>query len=191
MPEKYDYLIIGSGPAGHVSAIRAAQLGLKVAVVEKGKDMFGGVCLNEGCIPAKSLYHSAGLFDKLRKNSGLCGVEVKNECVDLKKMVEKSRQCAENLAKGLQFLFKKNGIDLIGGKASFLDKETVRIEDENGGTTEVKADKFLIATGSSPRELPDAPFDGEGIINSSDAIMLEKVPKKILIVGVCSVCVCG
>ncbi|MGB3111898.1 MAG: FAD-dependent oxidoreductase, partial [Candidatus Omnitrophota bacterium] len=95
--DKYDYLVIGSGPAGHVSAIRAAQLGLKVAVVEKDKNMFGGVCLNEGCIPAKSLYRSAEIFDNMKRSPELCGVDVEFKCVNMAEMVKKSREAAEQL----------------------------------------------------------------------------------------------
>ncbi|MGB3113428.1 MAG: dihydrolipoyl dehydrogenase [Candidatus Omnitrophota bacterium] len=181
--DKYDYLVIGSGPAGHVSAIRAAQLGLKVAVVEKDKNMFGGVCLNEGCIPAKSLYRSAEIFDNMKRSPELCGVDVEFKCVNMAEMVKKSREAAEQLCQGLLFLFKKNNIDLINGEARFIDKETVEIKGEDPGTFEVKADKFLIATGSVPRPLAGLPFDGEKVLDSSSAIRLEKVPKTILIVG--------
>jgi dihydrolipoamide dehydrogenase len=181
--ENYDYLVIGSGPAGHTSAIRAAQLGLKVAVVEKDKDMFGGVCLNEGCIPAKSLYRSAHIVDIVRRSPELCGIDVKYKCVDTQEMVNKSRQVADQLSQGLLFLFKKNGITLINGKAKFLDKNTVRIEGGETGTVKIQADKFLIATGSTPAILPGIEFDGEKILNSSHAIRLKEIPKSILVVG--------
>ncbi|MGB2660903.1 MAG: dihydrolipoyl dehydrogenase [Candidatus Omnitrophota bacterium] len=183
MPEKYDYLVIGSGPAGYVSAIRAAQLGLKVAVVEKDRNMLGGVCLNEGCIPAKSLFRSASIFNIVKRSPELFGLEVKYKRVNMAKMVEKSRQCAEDLSKGLLFLFKKNKIDLINGKAAFRDNKTVQVEGEEESAITVQADKFLIAAGSTPREIPGVNFDGKKIINSSQAIRLEKVPKSILIIG--------
>ncbi len=183
MENKYDYLVIGSGPAGYVSAIRAAQLGLKVGVVEKDAGMFGGVCLNEGCIPAKSLYHSAGVLDVVRKSPELCGLDVRCGDVDMARLVEKSRAAAEELRKGLSFLFRKNGIDLINGTARFVDRETVRITGEGSGPFSVKAEKFLIATGSTPRPLPGVPFDGRHVITSSHAIRLEKAPDEMLIVG--------
>jgi dihydrolipoamide dehydrogenase len=182
MNDRYDYLVIGSGPAGHVSAIKAAQLGLSVAVVEKDGDMFGGVCLNEGCIPAKSLYHSAAVFDVARKNPEICGCEAKCDTADMSGFVEKSRGAARQLREGLSFLFKKNGIDLIRGRAQFIDAETVRIS--NGTeTSDVKAGKFLIATGSVASVLTGIPFDGTNVITSSDGIRLSKVPGEMLIVG--------
>ncbi|MGD2279273.1 MAG: dihydrolipoyl dehydrogenase [Candidatus Omnitrophota bacterium] len=181
--EKYDYLVIGSGPAGYTSAIRAAQLGLKVAVCEKDEKMFGGVCLNEGCIPAKSLYRSAEIIDIVRKSPELCGIEMKYKCADMIEMVKKSRECADQLSQGLLFLFKKNKIDLINGEAVFLDNKKVQIKDKEGYTFEVEAEKFLIATGSAPKALPEVPFDGKSVLNSSQAIRLEKIPESILIIG--------
>lgn len=172
MDKKYDYLVIGAGPAGYVSAIRAAQLGLKVAVIEKDENMVGGVCLNEGCIPAKSLYHSADIFNVIKNNSAEASP------ADLASFVKKSRDAAEQLSKGIQFLFKKNNIDLVIGEAKFLDSQTVEINSEK-----VQAEKFLVATGSVPRSLPLADFDGSVILSSSDAIRLEEVPEKILIIG--------
>jgi len=118
MEQRYDYLVIGSGPAGHTSAIRAAQLGLKVAVVEKREEMLGGVCLNEGCIPAKSLFHSAKIIDYAGKSPEVCVCKtdsvVKNPA-DLAKIVKKSTEAADSLKKGIEYLFKKNKIDLING----------------------------------------------------------------------------
>lgn len=183
MSNKSDYLVIGSGPAGHVSAIRAAQLGLKVAVVEKEEGMFGGVCLNEGCIPAKSLYRSAKIYDLVKRSPELCGLDIKSGLINMSAIVKKSREHAEALRKGLSFLFGKNGIELIKGKASFLDKNTVEIELSAGGKQVVTASNFLIATGSTPRALPGIPFDGKTVLDSSHGIRLGKVPSNILIVG--------
>ena len=183
MADKYDFLVIGSGPAGHVSAIKAAQLGLKVAVVEKDTAMFGGVCLNEGCIPAKSLFRSAGIYDIVRNSKELCGLDVKCGAPDISKFVEKSREISEQLKKGLAFLFKKNDITLINGEAKFVDNGTVEVISEDGKTVEVKADKFLVSTGSVSKALPDIEFDGKNVITSSDAIRLQEVPKSMLIVG--------
>ena len=183
MDKKYDYVVIGSGPAGHVSAIRAAQLGLKVAVVEKNESMFGGVCLNEGCIPAKSLFNSAKIICYTNKSTEVCGLE--GECKnypDLNKIVAKSREAAETLKKGLSFLFKKNNIDLILGKGSFIDSTTLQITQGEKETGKLKADKFLIATGSRPRKIPGISFGGS-VISSSKAICLEKLPEKVVIVG--------
>ncbi|MEA3489146.1 MAG: dihydrolipoyl dehydrogenase [Candidatus Omnitrophota bacterium] len=183
MKDRYDYLVIGSGPAGHVSAIKAAQLGLKVAVVEKDAEMFGGVCLNEGCIPAKSLYNSARIFDLLRMGPELCGLEAQCGGVDMARLVKKSRDAALQLRKGLSFLFKKNGIDLVKGMARFIDSGTVRVSGEAGEPFSVKAKNYLIATGSTPKALPGIDLDGKNVITSSRAIRLEKVPEKALIVG--------
>ena len=106
MDKKYDYMVIGAGPAGYVSAIKAAQLGLKVAVVEKDENMVGGVCLNEGCIPAKSLYHSADIYNVIKNNSEVCGKDAEVGPANLTSFVKKSRDAAEQLSNGIQFLFK-------------------------------------------------------------------------------------
>lgn len=178
MSKKYDYLVIGSGPAGYVSAIQAAQLGQKVAVVEKDVNMVGGVCLNEGCIPAKSLYKSADMFSALKKMPQFCGIDVEVGEINLKTFVKKSRESSEQLSKGILFLFKKNNIDLIIGEAKFIDASTIEVNSEK-----IESEKFLIATGSSPRALPLAGFDGKNILSSSDAIRLEEIPLKVLIIG--------
>lgn len=183
MNRVYDYLIIGSGPAGHVSAIRAAQLGLKTAVIEKDENMFGGVCLNEGCIPAKSLYRSAKIYDTIKRSKELCGLEATLGPIDLGVIVAKSRAHAQTLKKGLSFLFGKNGIELIKGTASFVDKNTVRVLSTDGKIEEIKAGKILIAAGSTPRCLPGAPFDGNVILDSSHGIRISQVPGKMLIIG--------
>ncbi len=183
MNKHYDFLVIGSGPAGHTSAIRAAQLGLKVAVIEKDGNMFGGVCLNEGCIPAKSLYNSAKIFDLAEREAELFGLKIGKGDIDMKKLVAKSRKHADDLCKGLAFLFKKNGIDLIDGAARFIDKTLVEVIAPGGEKLTIRADRFLVATGSASRELSIAPFDGKNILSSSDAIRLNEVPKKILVVG--------
>lgn len=182
MPQSYDYLVIGSGPAGHTSAIKAAQLGLKVALVEKDPDI-GGVCLNEGCIPAKSLYHSAEVFNTVKKSPASCGVEVSFSDVCVSKFVEKSRRSAEELRKGLIFVLKKNNVDLIEGRAEFLDKETVEVLQKNGERLTLKAKKFLIATGSRPRGLTGVPFTADRVISSSKAICIDECPKRMLIIG--------
>ncbi len=182
MEKRYDYLVIGSGPAGHVSAIRAAQLGLRTAIVEKDLGMFGGVCLNEGCIPAKSLYHSAEVYDTVKRGSKLCGLDVECGPLNMAKIVEKSREAAEQLSKGLSFILKKNDIDLIKGMARFLNGTTVLVS--NGKEDfKIEADKFLVSTGSVPCSLPDLEVDGKRVMTSSHAIRLEKVPGKLLVVG--------
>jgi dihydrolipoamide dehydrogenase len=183
MTEKYDYLVIGSGPAGYTSAIIAAQNGLKTAVVERDPEMLGGVCLNEGCIPAKSLYNSAGIFDIALNNPGICGSDIRSASSCMAPFVKKSRDAANHLRQGLSFLFKKNGIDVILANAEFVEAKTVKLTSSTGGAKTVSAEKFLIAAGSSPRSFSGMPFDGKKVISSSHAIRLEKVPGNILIVG--------
>ncbi len=183
MTKKYDYIVIGSGPAGHVSAIKAAQSGLKVAVIEKDQDMFGGVCLNEGCIPAKSLYNSAEILYQAGKHADLCGLEVKESGAKMSAFVKRSRTASDQLSQGLSFIFKKNKIDLINGKAEFTSEKDVQVTDADGKTCVLTAENYLIATGSEPKALDKVTFDGKMIISSSEAIRLEDVPPKILIIG--------
>ena len=183
MNKKYDYLVIGSGPAGFVSAITASQLGLKVAVVEKERDSFGGVCLNEGCIPLKSLIDSAKKFRTIKDNASVCMGKIECGGANLSGFAEKSKKDAEALKKGLYFLFRKNNIDLLIGEACFLDNNTVRVSEKGGSWRDVGAANFLIATGSKSKELPAFKCDGKYVITSSEAIRLDTVPEKILIVG--------
>ncbi|MFH1394607.1 MAG: dihydrolipoyl dehydrogenase [Candidatus Omnitrophota bacterium] len=183
MGKTYDFLIIGSGPAGHAAAIKAAKLGLKTAVVEKNSEMLGGVCLNEGCIPAKSLYHSAKVVNTIKNSSTEFGFDVNCGAVDLEILVKKSRKDADTLKKGLEFLFRKNKIDLFFGHAKFINKDTVSIEEKDGNLMQLAAKKFLIATGSFPRGLKECVFDEKYIITSSKGIRLTETPKTVLIVG--------
>ncbi len=182
MEKKYDYLVIGSGPAGHVSAIRAAQLGMKVALVEKDESMLGGVCLNEGCIPAKSLFTSAKIVDLARKNKDILALEEASISGSISKIVERSLLHTETLRKGLAFLLKKNKIDYINGFARFIDNYTVSVS-SGGEAYEIKSDKFLVAAGSTSAQLDGMPFDGKTIITSREAIRLKDLPRSILIVG--------
>ncbi len=181
--KKYDLVVIGSGPAGHTAAIKAAQLGMRTAVVEQDNNMIGGVCLNEGCIPAKSLLHSAKLLDVLKNDNSLFGIASDNITPDVGKFVAKSRTAASDLGKGLQFTLKKNKIDLINAKARLKDKNTVILIRPDAIEEDIQADKILIATGSTPKEISALPFDGTRVITSSEAIRLESAPSKLLIVG--------
>jgi len=183
MCEKYDYVVIGSGPAGYVAAVTASQLGLKTAVVEKNSDMLGGVCLNEGCIPLKSIIDSAKKVDVIRNSSGLCKGKIEAGEVNLSEIIKKSRLSVEMLKKGLTFLFRKNKIDLLLGEARFLDNNTVSVLEVSGTQCNVMAKNFLIATGSEPKEVEALKYDGERIISSSEAVRLDKIPARILIVG--------
>ena len=172
---KYDVIVLGSGPGGYVTAIRASQLGFKTAVIEK--ESLGGVCLNWGCIPTKALLKSAQVFDYL-KHAEDYGLQVKSYDKNFDAVVNRSRKVAEGMSKGVQFLMKKNKIDIISGYGKIKAGKKV---DVNG--TEYTAEHIIIATGSRSRELPSIPQDGEKVIGYRKAMTLEKQPKKLIIVG--------
>jgi len=181
--KRYDYVVIGSGPAGFTSSITAAQSGLKVAVVQAGTDMLGGVCLEEGVIPAKSLIHSASVLTDVKDHGKLFGLELSPGKTAMSPLVERSQKTIRQLRGGLRGLFKRNGIDVINGFAHFADQHSITVEADNGETCTLEADSFLIATGSKPKPLLDVPFDGQGVISSSEAVSLSETPDRILIVG--------
>ena len=172
---KYDVIVLGSGPGGYVTAIRASQLGFKTAVIEK--ESLGGVCLNWGCIPTKALLKSAQVFDYLEHAEDY-GLQVKSYDKNFDAVVNRSRKVAEGMSKGVQFLMKKNKIDIISGYGKIKAGKKV---DVNG--TEYTAEHIIIATGSRSRELPSIPQDGEKVIGYRKAMTLEKQPKKLIIVG--------
>jgi dihydrolipoamide dehydrogenase len=172
---KYDVIVLGSGPGGYVTAIRASQLGFKTAVVEK--ESLGGVCLNWGCIPTKALLKSAQVFEYL-KHAEDYGLQVKEYDKDFDAVVNRSRNVAEGMSKGVQFLMKKNKIDIISGYGSIKPGKKVDIEG-----TEYSADHIIIATGARSRELPSLPQDGKKVIGYRQAMTLDKQPKKLIIVG--------
>ena len=175
----YDVIIIGSGPGGYVTAIRASQLGLKTAIVEK--ESLGGVCLNWGCIPTKALLKSAQVFEYL-KHAGDYGLSVKEYDKDFDAVVNRSRDVAAGMSKGVQFLMKKNKIDVLNGHGKILadKKVSVTLDDK---TEEYSAKNIIIATGARSRELPSLPQDGEKIIGYRKAMTLPKQPKKLIVVG--------
>jgi dihydrolipoamide dehydrogenase len=173
---QHDLIVIGAGPGGYVAAIRAAQLGLRVLVIEK--DSPGGVCLNWGCIPSKSLINQALKFsyrDDLRK----MGLQIDETNFDYAQVQRKSRMAATRLSKGVEFLFKKNNIELLKGTAKIASSQTVVVDD----ISEFPATNILIATGSRPREIEGFKFDKEAILSSTEALSLEKLPKSLLILG--------
>ncbi|MBT1702020.1 dihydrolipoyl dehydrogenase [Chryseosolibacter indicus] len=176
---KYDLIVIGSGPGGYVAAIRASQLGMKVGVVEKAE--IGGICLNWGCIPTKALLKSANVFEYI-KHATDYGIEVKDFKADLPGMVKRSREVAASNSKGVQFLFKKNKIDLIEGFGKLKKGGKVEV-DAAGKKTDYEAKHIIVATGGRSRELPAMKIDGKKIIGYREAMVLDKAPKKMLIVG--------
>ncbi len=177
---KYDVLIVGSGPGGYVTAIRASQLGLKTAVIER--EALGGICLNWGCIPTKALLKSANVFEYINHAQDY-GIKVSGHEVDFTGMVKRSRDVADGMSKGVQFLMKKNKIDVIMGTGKIKPGKKVDVTDEGGNTTEYSADNIVIATGARSRELPNLTQDGKKIIGYRKAMTLEKQPKKLVVVG--------
>lgn len=177
----YDIVVIGSGPGGYVAAIRASQLGLKTAIVEK--ESLGGICLNWGCIPTKALLKSANVFEYLN-HAGDYGISVKDAKADLSAIVDRSRGVANGMSNGIQFLMKKNKIDVIKGTASIKPGKKISVTDEAGKVTEYSADKgIIIATGARSRVLPSMPQDGKKIIGYREALVLKELPKKMVVVG--------
>ena len=175
----YDVLVLGSGPGGYVTAIRASQLGLKTAIIEK--ESLGGVCLNWGCIPTKALLKSAQVFDYLKHASDY-GLKVTDYDKDFDAVVNRSRNVAAGMSKGVQFLMKKNKIDIINGFGTILPNKQVSVS--LGDTTTVYAGKnIIIATGARSRELPSLPQDGVKVIGYREAMTLSKQPKKLIVVG--------
>ncbi len=177
----FDIIVIGSGPGGYVAAIRASQLGKKVAVVEKAE--LGGICLNWGCIPTKALLKSAQVFNYLTHAADY-GVAIEGEVKpDFEAMVKRSRGVAEGMSKGIQFLFKKNKVEHIQGFGKLKGDKTVEVTDAEGKVTEYKADHIILATGARSRELPNLKQDGKKIIGYREAMTMPKQPKSMVVVG--------
>jgi len=176
----FDLIVIGSGPGGYVTAIRASQLGLKTAIVEK--ESLGGVCLNWGCIPTKALLKSAQVFEYINHAEDF-GIKVKGADADFNNIVSRSRDVADGMSKGIDFLMKKNKIEVIMGTATLKAGKKIDVVDSNGKTTEYSASNIIIATGARSRELPNLPQDGKKIIGYRKAMTLEKKPSKMVVVG--------
>ena len=177
---KYDIIVVGSGPGAYVAAIRASQLGFKVAVVEKAE--LGGVCLNWGCIPTKALLKSAQVYEYL-KHVDSYGLKAKEIDKDFSAVVKRSRGVAEGMSKGVQFLMKKNKIDVIAGFGKIKSGKKVDVTDDKGAVIEYSADHLIIATGARSRELPFLPIDGKKVIGYRKAMVLPEQPKKMIIIG--------
>ncbi|MBM3434790.1 MAG: dihydrolipoyl dehydrogenase [Bacteroidetes bacterium] len=176
----YDVIVIGSGPGGYVAAIRASQLGLKTAVIEKAE--LGGVCLNWGCIPTKALLKSAQVYNYMQHASGY-GIIVDGAKPDFTAIIKRSREVADGMSKGIQFLFKKNNIDHIRGFGKVLRGKKVEVTDESGKKSLFEAAHIIIATGARSKELPNLKQDGKKIIGYREAMTLSKQPKSMVIVG--------
>ena len=176
----YDLIVVGSGPGGYVAAIRASQLGLKTAVIEK--ESIGGICLNWGCIPTKALLKSANVFEYINHAADY-GISVKEGKADFDAIVKRSRGVADKMSGGVQFLMKKNKIDVLMGTGKVKAGKKVDVTDDKGKTTEYSAKNIVLATGARSRKLPNLPQDGKNIIGYRDAMVLPKMPKKMVVVG--------
>ena len=179
MNNSFDITILGGGPGGYVAAIRASQLGLKTAIIEK--DELGGVCLNWGCIPTKSLLKSAEMIDSI-KNADQYGIKISSYKIEYGKIIDRSRQISERLSKGISFLMKKNNITHIQGRGVFTAKDNIEVS-KGKKITNVKSEHFIVATGGRPKNVPGVTFDGKQIISSKEAMILKKPPKDMVIIG--------
>lgn len=177
MAEEFDVVVIGSGPGGYVAAIKAAQLGLSVACIEK-YPAFGGTCLNVGCIPSKALLHATEMFHKIKHKGKELGILAKELSYDFPLMMENKAKVVSSFNLGISSLFKKNKVTSFTGVASFVDPYTVEVEGK-----QIKGKNFILATGSKPTPLPFLPFDEKKILSSTGALSLQKPPKKMLVIG--------
>jgi dihydrolipoamide dehydrogenase len=177
----YDFVVIGGGPAGYVGAIRAGQLGKKVACIEK--ERAGGTCLNWGCIPTKSLLRNAELYHLLQHKATDFGFTFDNLGYDWSKIISRSRSVADKLAGGVEYLFKKNKVDYLRGEATFVDDKKIKSRSADGKEQTVEAANVLVATGAPAREMPGLPVNGTTVVNSRQAMVIEQQPKRIIIIG--------
>ncbi|KAA3655883.1 MAG: dihydrolipoyl dehydrogenase [Chloroflexi bacterium] len=181
MADQYDVVVLGAGPGGYVAAIRAAQLGLKTAIVER--KYWGGVCLNVGCIPSKALLKNSEIIHTLKHRGREFGFSFDNLLVKYEVAFKRSRQVSNRLVKGISFLMRKNKIDTFDGTGKLTDANTIQVALNDGGEQTISAKNIIIATGARPRQLPGIEFDGERIISYEHAILSNKLPKKFIIIG--------
>jgi dihydrolipoamide dehydrogenase len=181
MADQYDVIVLGAGPGGYVAAIRAAQLGLKTAIVEK--QYWGGVCLNIGCIPTKALLKNSELAHTLQHRAKEFGFSFDNLKLDYKVAFQRSRQVSDRLVKGVGFLMRKNKIDTFDGTGQLTGPNTMQVQLNDGGEKTLNGKNFIIATGARPRTLPGVEFDGERIISYIEAILTDSPPKSVIIIG--------
>ena len=180
--ENYDVIVIGGGPGGYVCAIRAAQLGHKTACIES-RGSLGGTCLNIGCIPSKSLLHSAEMYHKANKEFDKIGITTGGLSLDISKMMKHKTKTVQGLTKGIEFLFKKNKVTYIKGHGSFHTKNEIAVTSPDGSKSQIKGKHIIIATGSSVSTLPNIKIDEKIVVSSTGALDLEKVPKKMIVIG--------
>ena len=178
---EYDVVVVGAGPGGYVCAIRAAQLGLKTAIIDK--QWLGGICLNVGCIPSKALLKNAEVAHTLRERGKELGFSFENLKLDYPAAVKRSRQVSDRLVRGVGFLMKKNKIDVIMGTARFTSRNTVTVTDNDGKTQNVQAKNFVVATGAQASMIPGVKVDGERVLTYLEAILQSKLPKSVIIIG--------
>jgi dihydrolipoamide dehydrogenase len=179
---KYDVIVIGSGPGGYVAAIRAAQLGLKTAIIERYKAL-GGTCLNVGCIPSKALLDSSEHYHNAEKKFEKHGINLKDLEVNMPQMIKRKNEVVAQTVKGVEFLMNKNKIDVHNGHGSFLDKNTIQIAKDDGSTDKIEGDKIIIATGSKPITPAAFNYDKKRVITSTEALNIDEVPDRMVVIG--------
>jgi dihydrolipoamide dehydrogenase len=178
----FDVTIIGSGPGGYVAAIRCAQLGLKTAIIEKYNNL-GGTCLNVGCIPSKALLDSSEHYHNAAHTFAEHGIELSNLSVNMPQMIKRKNEVVDQTSKGVEFLMKKNKIEVLKGFGSFVDKNTIKVTSEDGTTRDITTSKTIIATGSKPITPPSMNYDKNRVITSTEALLISKVPKNMVVIG--------
>jgi dihydrolipoamide dehydrogenase len=182
MEEKYNIAVLGGGPGGYVAAIRAGQLGLRTVVIDK--DRLGGICLNWGCIPTKSLLKNAEIYDTVKNHGEDFGITAKELTFDFTKIIKRSRNISERITSNVEILVKKNKVDRIKGFGKLVSKNQIDILDDSGKKVQsVNADKIIIATGARPRAVPSIPIDRQNIITSTEAMNLPEQPKELIVIG--------
>jgi dihydrolipoamide dehydrogenase len=182
MQKQYDIAVLGGGPGGYVAAIRAAQLGFKTVVIDK--DNLGGICLNWGCIPTKSLLKNAEMYDNLKNHGEDFGIKTAGLEFDFNRIIKRSRDISDRISKNVELLIKKNKIDRLKGYGKLISAKSIEVYDNNGNVIEsINADNIIVATGARPRNIPAIPVDRKNIITSTEAMILEKQPNDLIVIG--------
>jgi dihydrolipoamide dehydrogenase len=179
---EHDVIVIGGGPGGYVAAIKSAQLGLKTACVEK-RGSLGGTCLNVGCIPSKAMLNNSHMYHQIQHDTKNRGIDVGNVKLNLENMMKAKDTSVKGLTQGVEYLFKKNGVEYVKGSASFKNEHELDVKLLDGGDRVLNGKNIIIATGSEATPLPGLPFDEKRIVSSTGALELKEVPKKLIVVG--------